>query len=68
MGNLEHQYAEEAYGKLNHPVYDCLYLTTAEFHHAPLISADRKFYNCVCEHEVYANHIHWIENPPAVNA
>ena len=49
---------------LNHPVYDCIYLAAAETYDTQLITADRKFFNCVSKHEEYARRIAWIEEPP----
>ncbi len=53
---------------LNHPIYDCIYLATAETYGAPLITADRKFFNCVSQHVDYARMIAWIKDLPEVPA
>ncbi len=56
----------ELANNINHPIYDCLYLATAELHDAVLVTADRVFYDLVITSS-YSNLISWIEKFPTTN-
>ncbi|MBI1815645.1 MAG: type II toxin-antitoxin system VapC family toxin [Deltaproteobacteria bacterium] len=40
--------------RLNHPVYDCIYLALAEREHAILVSADRRLLECAARGSIRA--------------
>jgi predicted nucleic acid-binding protein len=56
------RYAEQAFDlsvELSHPSYDCLYLAVAITEYAPLVTADRRFYDKVSASK-YAPFVRWI--------
>ncbi len=53
---------------IQHSLYDCLYLATAERLHSVAVTADRKFFDRVVQHGEYSASIRWVENPPEIPA
>lgn len=47
--------------EIDHPVYDCLYLSLAQHIDAVVVTADKKFYNRV-HSSPYQSSISWVEN------
>jgi predicted nucleic acid-binding protein len=53
--------------RLNHPIYDCLYLAVSEAHDATLVTADRRLYqlsNVDGSHDAGTFKVNWIEDDP----
>lgn len=50
---------------LHHAIYDCYYLALAEVKNVVLVTADKKFYDCV-KNSDYARLIAWVEDPPKI--
>lgn len=48
--------------EVNHSIYDMMYLSTALITDSIVITADRRFFDCV-NNSPYHHQIHWIGNP-----
>ena len=59
--NLTHQ-AFEIANEIQHDLYDCIYLALAIHQQSVMVTADKKFYDCVQKHDVYKDFIQWIED------
>ena len=49
--------------RLDHPVYDCLYLALAENRDSVMVTADRRFHEAV-RASIWADRLVWIEDVP----
>ncbi len=52
---------------IQHDLYDCIYLACAEKFDTKMVTADKKFYDCVLNAGEYINYIHWIEHEILIN-
>jgi len=49
---------------IEHSIYDCIYLAAARRIDASVVTADRKFYECVQKHDENKQFVRWIEQKP----
>ncbi len=47
--------------ELNHPIYDCIYLATAQKYNVKVLTADRRFYD-VIHNSKHSDCVEWIED------